>query len=115
MIHCTPVAESERSSWIVGIAIATIVWSMKVIETAKIIAARISLLFLAGDWFMPPAFTRAGRFLPLFGYSRRRNASGLLARIRNRRRLCPHRRGRRCALAHREPRERRRDGRLPRH
>ena len=48
MIHCTPVAESERSSWIVGIAIATIVWSMKVIETAKIIAARISLLFWRG-------------------------------------------------------------------
>ncbi len=46
MIHCTPVEESERSSCRVGIAIATIVWSMKVIETAKIIAARISLLFL---------------------------------------------------------------------
>ena len=52
MIHCTPVAESERSSWIVGIAIATIVWSMKVIETAKIIAARISLLFLPLVSFM---------------------------------------------------------------
>ena len=52
MIHCTPVAESERSFWIVGIAIATIVWSMKVIETAKIIAARMSLLFLPLDSLM---------------------------------------------------------------
>src|SRR6188472_4017184 len=72
MIHCTPVAESERSSWIVGIAIATIVWSMKVIETAKIIAARISLLFCAPDWFMPAPLPRGRRFLPGFGYSRRR-------------------------------------------
>ena len=67
MIHCTPVAERVRSSWIVGIAIATIVWSMKVIETAKIIAARISLLFWADDWFMSPAFCRSRRrFLPRF-------------------------------------------------
>ena len=71
MIHCTPVVESERSSCRVGIAIATIVWSMKVIETAKIIAARISLLFLlpaglvhavafdaAARRFLPPAFGR---------------------------------------------------------
>ena len=64
MIHCTPVAESERSFWIVGIAIATIVWSMKVIETAKIIAARISLLFWAGGWFMPPPLPFGRRFLP---------------------------------------------------
>src|SRR5690348_4675380 len=108
MIHCTPVAESERSSWIVGIAIATIVWSMKVIETAKIIAARISLLFWAGasgDWFMGRPLPRGRRFLPGFGYSRRRNASGLLARIRNRRRLRSRRRLRRRALAHREPRQ----------
>ena len=35
-----------------GSAIATIVWSMKVIETAKIIAARISLLFLPLVSFM---------------------------------------------------------------
>ena len=48
MIHCTPVAESERSSWRSGAAIATIVWSMKVIATAKIIAASTRLL-LAGD------------------------------------------------------------------
>jgi hypothetical protein len=46
-IHCTPVEESERSSCRLGTAIATIVMSMKVIETAKIIAAKISLLFLA--------------------------------------------------------------------
>ena len=44
MIHCTPVEESERSSCSSGIAIATIVWSMKVIETARIIAARIRVL-----------------------------------------------------------------------
>jgi hypothetical protein len=36
----------------VGIAIATIVWSMKVIETAKIIAARISLLFFSPGTFI---------------------------------------------------------------
>ena len=53
MIHCTPVAERSRSFCRVGIAIATIVWSMKVIETAKIIAARISLLFLLPVSFMP--------------------------------------------------------------
>jgi hypothetical protein len=66
MIHCTPVVESERSSWIVGTAMATIVWSMKVIETAKIIAARISLLFWAGDWFMAAGlpYPRARGFLP---------------------------------------------------
>ncbi len=44
MIHCTPVEESERSSCRLGTAIATIVMSMKVIATAKIIAARISFL-----------------------------------------------------------------------
>ncbi len=44
MIHCTPVVESERSPWSWGIAIATIVWSMKVIETARIIPARIRFL-----------------------------------------------------------------------
>src|SRR5690349_16714808 len=108
MIHCTPVAERVRSSWIVGIAIATIVWSMKVIETAKIIAARISLLFWGGDWFMAPALPFGRRFLPGFGYSRRPDASDLLAWIRNRRRLRPRRRLRRRPLAHREPRQRRR-------
>jgi hypothetical protein len=45
---------------------------MKVIETAKIIAARISLLFFEEVWFMSAAFTRGGRFLPRLGYSRRR-------------------------------------------
>ena len=38
MIHWTPVAERSRSFWMTGIAIETIVWSMNVIETAKIIA-----------------------------------------------------------------------------
>src|SRR3954451_14987086 len=114
MIHCTPVAESERSSWIVGIAIATIVWSMKVIETAKIIAARISLLFLAGDWLMRRPLLCGRRFLPAFGYSRRPDARSLLAWIRNRRRLRSRRRHRRRPLAHGQPRHRRRDGRLPR-
>ncbi len=35
------------SSSMTGIAIETIVWSMKVIETAKIIAMRVSFLFVA--------------------------------------------------------------------
>ena len=48
MIHCDPVVERWTSPWIVGNEIATIVWSMKVIETAKIIAARISFEFFAG-------------------------------------------------------------------
>src|SRR5690242_11508129 len=114
MIHWTPVAERVRSSWIVGIAIATIVWSMKVIETAKIIAARISLLFGAEDWFMRAALPCGRRILPAFGYSRRRNAADLLARIRNRRRLRSRRRDLRRPLADREPRQRRPDGGLPR-
>ena len=45
MIHCTPVAESERSFCSSGTAIETIVWSMNVIDTAKIIAARTRRLF----------------------------------------------------------------------
>ena len=64
MIHCTPVAESERSFCRVGIAIATIVWSMKVIETAKIIAARISLLFLPPVSSMNVAFDASLRTPP---------------------------------------------------
>ena len=44
-IHCTPVEESERSFCRLGTAIATIVMSMKVIATAKIIAARIRFFF----------------------------------------------------------------------
>ena len=39
--HCTPVLDRPSSLWILGTAIETIVWSMNVIETAKIIAARI--------------------------------------------------------------------------
>src|SRR5664279_5668892 len=56
-----------------GTAIATIVWSMKVIETAKIIAARISLLFLPLFVSMHGGFDGARRF-PAAGsvYSRRR-------------------------------------------
>ena len=39
-----PLLDRPRSCWIVGAAIETIVWSMKVIATAKIIAVRIRLL-----------------------------------------------------------------------
>ena len=42
--HCTPVLVSPSSFWISGTAIETMVWSMNVIATAKIIAARISPL-----------------------------------------------------------------------
>ena len=38
MAHCIPLLEIPRSCWIVGAATATMVWSMKVIATAKIIA-----------------------------------------------------------------------------
>ena len=44
-----PLDDRPRSCWIVGAAIDTIVWSMNVIATAKIMAVRIRLL----DW--PPA------------------------------------------------------------
>ncbi len=37
--HCTPVLVSFSSYWMFGTAIDTMVWSMKVIATAKIIAA----------------------------------------------------------------------------
>ena len=43
-----PLLDRPRSCWIVGAAIDTIVWSINVIATAKIIAARIRLR----DW--PP-------------------------------------------------------------
>src|SRR6476646_6832442 len=76
MIHWTPVAERVKSSWIVGIAIATIVWSMKVIETAKIIAARINLLFGAEDWFMRAALPRGPRFLAKEGLGKPPRKSG---------------------------------------
>src|SRR5215475_7131633 len=36
-----PLADRPRSRWMVGAAIETMVWSMKVIATAKIIAVRI--------------------------------------------------------------------------
>jgi len=38
-----PLDDRPRSCWIVGAAIETMVWSMKVIATAKIIAVRIRL------------------------------------------------------------------------
>ena len=48
-IHWMPVSESPRCCWMVGTEIETIVWSMKVIDTAKIIAARTrEPLFLSG-------------------------------------------------------------------
>ena len=60
MIHCTPVEESERSSCSSGTAIATIVWSMKVIETAKIIAARTSFLLAPPVFSMSVGVCRSG-------------------------------------------------------
>ncbi len=42
--HCTPVLLRSSSFWISGAAIDTIVWSMNVIATAKIIAAKIRFL-----------------------------------------------------------------------
>jgi hypothetical protein len=56
MIHCTPVVESERSPCSWGIAIATIVWSMKVIDTARIIPARIRFLRPVPASSMPRLF-----------------------------------------------------------
>ena len=44
MAHCMPVLVKPSSVWMWGAAIATIVWSMKVIDTAKIIAARTRFL-----------------------------------------------------------------------
>src|SRR5580658_8099834 len=38
-----PLDDRPRACWIVGAAMETIVWSMKVIATAKIIAVRIRL------------------------------------------------------------------------
>ena len=116
MIHCTPVEESERSFCRLGIAIATIVWSMKVIETAKIIAARISLLFLPPLSLMS-AFDARRPIPPADGRSRWRkspspgvpivsppHASRLLDRPRNRRLRLPRRRHLRRPLAHDQPR-----------
>ena len=45
-----PGGERPSSLWICGTAMETIVWSMKVIATAKIIAAKITYL----DWPPPP-------------------------------------------------------------
>jgi len=38
-----PLLDGPRACWIVGAAIETIVWSMNVIATAKIIAVKIRL------------------------------------------------------------------------
>ncbi len=38
--HCSPVDDKARSRWMVGAAIETIVWSIDIIATAKIIALR---------------------------------------------------------------------------
>src|SRR6516164_9668579 len=42
--HWMPLDDRPRACWIVGAAIATMVWSMNVIATAKIIAVKIRLL-----------------------------------------------------------------------
>jgi len=39
-----PLLDRPKSCWIVGAAIETMVWSMKVIATAKIIAAKMTYL-----------------------------------------------------------------------
>ena len=41
--HWTPVDDRLSSRWMLGTAMETIVWSMKVIATAKIIAASTQL------------------------------------------------------------------------
>ena len=41
MAHCIPLLDNPSSAWILGAATATIVWSMNVIATAKIIAVKI--------------------------------------------------------------------------
>ena len=41
--HCIPLLDRPRLCWIVGAAIDTIVWTMNVIATAKIIAVKIKL------------------------------------------------------------------------
>ena len=57
MIHWAPVAVSDRSFCRLGIAIATIVWSMNVMATAKTIAA--STRFLLGwSTLRPPPGAR---------------------------------------------------------
>ena len=48
-IHCVPVADSERSFCRSGMARVTIVWSMNIIATAKIIATSTSRGLPAAD------------------------------------------------------------------
>src|ERR1700722_152616 len=48
MAHCVALLDRRRSRWICGAAIETMVWSMKVIATAKIIAVRTR------PWDRPP-------------------------------------------------------------
>src|SRR4249919_2744725 len=59
MAHCMPLLDRPRSCWIVGAAIDTMVWSMKVIATAKIIAVRIRLF----DRTPPPVVMELMDFL----------------------------------------------------
>ena len=68
MIHCAPVADSDRSFCNSGIASATIVWSMNIIATAKIIAMSTRRLLagaVAGELIGETSHIRpAGRMCP---------------------------------------------------
>ena len=59
--HCTPVEERSSSFWSSGTAIETIVWSMNVIATAKIIAARMRFLLGALAATLAIAYPPVGR------------------------------------------------------
>ena len=67
-IHCTPVLDRPSSRWMLGTAMDTIVWSMKIIATAKIIAARtrpldrppVALLTVMAPPVLPGAAAAAG-------------------------------------------------------
>jgi hypothetical protein len=52
--HCMPLLDRPRSSWILGAAIETMVWSMKVIATAKIMAVSTRFLRPAPAPGLPP-------------------------------------------------------------
>src|ERR1700761_50338 len=119
MIHCDPVVERCTSCWIVGSEIATIVWSMKVIDTANIIAARISFEFLAGVAFTlkmiqePSGYSsRKEASCPAGSLGCRLDAIYLLDRGRFRRPHLLHQLHDRRAFGHHDLRLRCRDGRL---
>ena len=59
--HCTPVLERPSFRWISGTAIDTIVWSMNVIDTATIIAARMRFRGRATGAFTKPPRSRGSR------------------------------------------------------